>query len=44
MRIITIMMGTLFSVTGIYLIANGGLTFMSVAFIVGLMFAVAGVI
>ncbi|MGN0714035.1 MAG: HdeD family acid-resistance protein [Anaerovoracaceae bacterium] len=44
MRIITIMMGTLFSVTGIYLIANGGLTFMSVAFIVGLLFAVAGVI
>ena len=44
MRIITIMMGTLFSITGIYLIANGGLTFMSVAFIVGLMFAVAGVI
>lgn len=44
MRIITIMMGTLFSVTGIYLIANGGLTFLSVAFIVGLMFAVAGVV
>ena len=44
MRILTIMMGTLFTVTGIYLVANGGLSFMSVAFIVGLIFVVAGVI
>jgi len=43
-RIITMLMGMLFSVAGIYLIANSGLTFMSVAFIVGLVFAVAGVI
>lgn len=44
MRSITMLMGALFSVTGIYLIANSGLTFMSVAFVVGLMFAVAGII
>lgn len=44
MRIITMMMGILFTVTGIYLVANGGLTFMSVAFIVGLVFVVAGIV
>ena len=35
-RIITMTMGALFTITGIYLVANGGLMFMSVAFIVGL--------
>lgn len=44
MRIITMLTGILFSAAGIFLIANGGLTFMSMAFIVGLVFAVAGVI
>lgn len=44
MRIITMFTGILFSAAGIFLIANGGLTFMSMAFIVGLVFAVAGVI
>ncbi|MBR5488617.1 MAG: DUF308 domain-containing protein [Firmicutes bacterium] len=44
MRIITMLTGVLFSATGIFLVANGGLTFMSMAFIVGLVFAVAGVV
>ena len=44
MRIITMMIGALFTITGIYLVANGGLTFMSVAFIVGLVFVVAGIV
>ena len=44
MRIITMLTGVLFSATGIFLVANGGLTFMSMAFIVGLVFAVAGII
>ncbi len=44
MRIITIMLGTLFSAVGIYLVANGGLTFSSVAFIVGLVFTVGGIV
>ncbi len=43
MRIITIMMGTLFMLTGIYLVANGGLSYMSVAFIVGFGFVAAGI-
>ena len=44
MRIITMLTGVLFTGAGIFLIAHGGLTFMSMAFIVGLVFAVAGVI
>lgn len=44
MRIITMFTGLLFTGTGIFLVAHGGLTFMSMAFIVGLVFAVAGVI
>ena len=44
MRVLTIMVGTLFTATGIYLVANGGLSFMSVAFIVGLVFIVAGAV
>ncbi|MCI8608608.1 MAG: hypothetical protein HFE73_03095 [Firmicutes bacterium] len=44
MRIITMTMGALFTITGIYLVANGGLMFMSVAFIVGLVFVVAGIV
>ncbi len=43
-RIITMTMGALFTITGIYLVANGGLMFMSVAFIVGLVFVVAGIV
>jgi len=44
MRIITMFTGILFTAAGIFLVAHGGLTFMSMAFIVGLVFAVAGVI
>lgn len=44
MRVLTIMVGTLFTATGIYLIANGGMSFMSVAFIVGLVFMVGGAV
>ena len=44
MRILTMMIGVLFTGAGIYLVANGGLSFMSVAFIVGLIFVVAGIV
>ena len=44
MRILTMIIGLLFTGTGIYLVANGGLSFLSVAFIVGLNFVVAGVV
>lgn len=44
MRILTMMIGALFTGAGIYLVANGGLSFLSVAFIVGLIFVVAGVV
>ncbi len=44
MRIITILTGVLFILGGVYLIANGGVTFLSVAFVVGVLFVVAGII
>ena len=44
MRIITIMTGTLFIIGGGYLIANGGVTFLSVAFPAGVMFVIAGIV
>lgn len=44
MRTITIIAGALFTAAGVFLMANSGLTFMSVAFIVGIIFVVAGVV
>lgn len=44
MRIITMLTGALFMGGGIYLLANGGITFTSVAFIVGLLFVIGGVV
>ena len=36
--------GILFMGAGIYLIANGGITFMSVAFIIGILFILGGIV
>lgn len=44
MRIITMLTGLLFVASGVYLVANEGVTFLSVAFIVGIMFVIAGVV
>ena len=44
MRILTMLTGILFLGAGIYLVANEGVTFLSVAFIVGWMFVIAGVV
>ena len=44
MRILTMLAGTLFVGAGIFLIANGGITFLSVAFIVGLIFILGGIV
>ena len=44
MRIITMLTGLLFMVGGAFLVANEGVTFLSVAFIVGVMFVIAGVV
>ena len=44
MRILTMLTGILFMGAGIFLVANEGVTFLSVAFIVGLMFVIAGVV
>lgn len=44
MRILSILMGVIFAAAGIFLIANGGLSFMSVAFIVGMVFVAAGIV
>ena len=44
MRIITVLTGLLFIIGGVYLITNTGVTFLSVAFVVGLMFIIAGII
>ena len=44
MRIITMLTGLLFLAGGVFLVANEGVTFLSVAFIVGVMFVVAGVV
>ena len=44
MRILTMLTGILFIGAGIFLVANEGVTFLSVAFIVGLMFVIAGIV
>ena len=44
MRILTMLTGILFMGAGIYLIANGGITFMSVAFIIGILFILGGIV
>lgn len=44
MRILTMLTGVLFIGAGIFLVANEGVTFLSVAFIVGIMFVVAGIV
>ena len=44
MRIITMLTGLLFVASGVFLIMNEGVTFLSVAFIVGVMFVIAGVV
>ena len=44
MRILTMIIGALFMGAGIYLVGNGGLIFMSVAFPIGIIFVIAGVI
>ena len=44
MRILTMFTGVLFIGTGIFLVANEGVTFLSVAFIVGLIFVLAGIV
>ena len=43
-RILTMLTGILFIGAGIFLVANEGVTFLSVAFIVGLMFVIAGIV
>ncbi len=44
MRILTMLTGVLFMGAGIYLIANGGITFMSVAFVIGILFVLGGIV
>ncbi len=44
MRSLTMLAGILFIGVGVYLVGNAGVTFLSVAFIVGLMFITAGII
>ena len=44
MRILTMLTGVLFIGAGIFLVANGGVTFLSVAFVVGVMFVIAGIV
>ena len=44
MRILTMLTGILFMGAGIYLIANGGITFMSVAFVIGILFVLGGIV
>ena len=44
MRILTMLTGVLFIGAGIFLVANGGVTFVSVAFVVGVMFVIAGIV
>jgi len=43
-RIITMLTGLLFVASGVFLVANEGVTFLSVAFVVGVMFVIAGVV
>ena len=44
MRILTMLTGILFMGAGIFLVANEGVTFLSVAFVVGVMFVIAGIV
>ena len=44
MRILTMLTGLLFIGAGVFLVANGGVTFLSVAFVVGVMFVIAGIV
>ena len=44
MRVLTMFTGLLFICAGAYLIANEGITFLSIAFIVGVVFVVAGIV
>ena len=44
MRILTMLTGILFMGAGVFLIANSGITFLSVAFPTGLAFMIAGVV
>ena len=43
MRILNMLMGVLLVIAGIFMIANEGITFISVAFVVGLLFIIAGI-
>lgn len=43
MRTLNMLMGVLLIVAGIFMIANEGITFISFAFVVGLLFIVAGI-
>jgi len=44
MRILTILSGFLMVAAGVFLVANEGITFLSVAFIVGIIFVVCGIV
>lgn len=44
LRITTMLTGALFMCGGIYLIANGGVSFMSVAFPIGILFVIGGIV
>ncbi|MCI7619549.1 MAG: DUF308 domain-containing protein [Firmicutes bacterium] len=44
MRILTMLTGLLFIGAGVFLVANGGVTFLSVAFVAGVMFVIAGIV
>ena len=44
MRTLNMIMGGLFVLAGLFMIFNGGITFLSVAFIIGLLFIVAGLL
>lgn len=43
MRLLNMLMGVLLVIAGIFMIANEGITFISVAFVVGLLFIIAGI-
>ncbi len=43
MRTLNMLMGGLFFLAGLFMIFNGGITFLSVAFVIGLLFMVAGI-
>lgn len=44
MRTLNMLMGVLLVIAGIFMIANEGITFISVAFVVGLLFIIAGIV